>query len=49
MAQKKIPAVCMGVKLKSHTVREEHRLRVSENRVVRRIFGHKRDEVTRGW
>jgi hypothetical protein len=27
----------------------EHRLRVSENRVSRRIFGPKRDEVTRGW
>jgi hypothetical protein len=28
------------------TLREEHRLRVSENRVLRRIFGPKRDEVT---
>ena len=28
---------------------EEHRLRVSENRVLRRIFGPKRDEVTRDW
>jgi hypothetical protein len=27
-------------------VREEHRLRVFENRVLRRIFGPKRDEVT---
>jgi hypothetical protein len=27
------------------TLREEHRLRVSENRVLRRIFGPKRDEV----
>jgi hypothetical protein len=27
-------------------LREEHRLRVSENRVLRGIFGHKRDEVT---
>jgi hypothetical protein len=26
--------------------REEHRLRVFENRVLRRIFGPKRDEVT---
>jgi hypothetical protein len=31
------------------TVREEHRLRVFENRVLRRIFGPKRDEVTGGW
>jgi hypothetical protein len=31
------------------TLREEHRLRVFENRVLRRTFGPKRDEVTRGW
>jgi PAS domain-containing protein len=30
------------------TLREEHRLRVFENRVARRIFGLKRDEVTGG-
>jgi hypothetical protein len=29
--------------------REEHRLRVFENRVLRRIFGPKRDEVTGEW
>jgi hypothetical protein len=29
-------------------VREEHRLRVFENRVLRRIFGLKRDEVMGG-
>jgi hypothetical protein len=28
---------------------EEHKLRVFENRVLRRIFGPKRDGVTRGW
>jgi hypothetical protein len=28
---------------------EEHRLRVSENRVLRRIFGPKRDEMTGDW
>jgi hypothetical protein len=28
---------------------EEHRLRVLENRVLRRIFGPKRDEVTGDW
>jgi hypothetical protein len=33
----------------SLTLREEHRLRVFENRVFRRIFGPKRDEVTGGW
>jgi hypothetical protein len=30
------------------TLREERRLRVFENRVLRRIFGLRRDEVTRG-
>jgi hypothetical protein len=30
-------------------LREERKLRVSENRVLRRIFGPKRDEVTREW
>jgi hypothetical protein len=30
-------------------LREEHRLRVLENRVLRRIFGPKRDEVTGKW
>jgi hypothetical protein len=30
-------------------VREEHRLRVFENRVLSRIFGPKRDEVTGEW
>jgi hypothetical protein len=33
----------------SLALREEHRLRVSENRVLRRIFGAKRDEETGGW
>jgi hypothetical protein len=31
------------------TLREEHRLRVFENRVQRRIFTPKRDKVTGGW
>jgi hypothetical protein len=31
------------------TLRKEHRLRVFENRVLRRIFGPKRDEVTGDW
>jgi hypothetical protein len=42
--------VCLHVRTrKSLTLREEHRVRVSENRVLRRIFGRKRDEVTGGW
>jgi hypothetical protein len=31
------------------TLREEHRLRLFGSRVLRRIFGPKRDEVTGGW
>jgi hypothetical protein len=38
----------MGVKL-GLTLREEHRLRVFENRVLMRIFGPKRDGVTGEW
>jgi hypothetical protein len=38
----------MGVTL-ALILREEHRLRMFENRVLRRIFGPKRDEVTGGW
>jgi hypothetical protein len=34
---------------RSLTLREEHRLGTSENRVVRRIFGPRRDEVAGGW
>jgi hypothetical protein len=33
----------------SLTLRKEYRLRVFENRVLRRIFGLKRDEVIGGW
>jgi hypothetical protein len=40
-----IPVVLYG----SVTLREEQRLRVFENRVLRRIFGPKRDEATRDW
>ena len=31
------------------TLREEHRLRVFDTRVLRRVFGPKRDEVTGEW
>jgi hypothetical protein len=37
------------VKTWSLTLWEEHRLRVFENRVLRKIFGPKRDEVTGEW
>jgi hypothetical protein len=33
----------------THILREKHRLRVSENRVLRRIVGLKKDEVTGEW
>ena len=35
-----------GCETWSLTLREERRLRVFENRVLRRVFGPKRDEVT---
>jgi hypothetical protein len=44
-----LPVVLHGYEIWSLTLREEHRLRVFENRVLRRIFGPKRDEVTVGW
>jgi hypothetical protein len=40
--------VLYGSETLSLTLREEHRLRVFENRVLRRIFGPRRDEVTGG-
>jgi hypothetical protein len=44
-----LPVVLYGCETWSFTLREEHRLRVFENRVLRRIFGPKRDEVTGEW
>jgi hypothetical protein len=41
--------VLYGCETLSLTLREEHRLRVFENRVLMRIFGPKRDEVTGDW
>jgi hypothetical protein len=41
-----LPVVLYGCETWSLTLRKEHRLRVLENRVLRRIFGPKRDEVT---
>jgi hypothetical protein len=41
-----LPVILYGCETWSLTLREEHRLRVFENRVLRRIFGPKRDEVT---
>jgi hypothetical protein len=44
-----LPSVLYGCETWSLTVKEEHRLRVLENRVQGRIFGPKRDDVTGGW
>jgi hypothetical protein len=44
-----LPVVLHGCETLSLTLKEEHRLRVFENRVLRRIFGAKRDEVTGEW
>jgi hypothetical protein len=41
--------VLYGCETWSLTLREERRLRVFENRVLRRVFGPKRDEVTGEW
>jgi hypothetical protein len=43
-----LPVVLYGCETWSLTLREEHRLRVFENRVLR-IFGPNRDEVTGEW
>jgi hypothetical protein len=44
-----LPVVLYGCETWSLTLREKHRLRVFENRVLRRIFGPKRDEVMGQW
>jgi len=44
-----LPAVLYRCETWSLTFREERRLRIFENRVLRRIFGPKRDEVTGEW
>jgi hypothetical protein len=44
-----LPVVLYGCETWSLTLREEHRQRVFENKVLRRIFGQKMDEVTGGW
>jgi hypothetical protein len=43
-----LPVVLYGCVTWSLTLREEHRLRVFEDRVLRRIFGLRRDEVMGG-
>jgi hypothetical protein len=43
-----LPVLCL-CKTWSLALREEHTLRVFENRMLRRIFGPKREEVAGGW
>ena len=44
-----MPVVLYGCEVWSLTLREERRLSVFQNRVMRSIFGPKRDEVTGEW
>jgi len=44
-----LPAVLCGCETWSLTLREERKLRMFENMVLRRIFGPRRDEVTGEW
>ena len=44
-----LPVVLYGCETWSLTLREERRLRVFENRVLRRTFGPRRNEVTGEW
>jgi hypothetical protein len=44
-----LPVVLYGCETCSLTLREEYIPRVFENRVLRRMFGPKRDEIIGGW
>ena len=44
-----LPVVLYGCETWSLTLREERKLRVFENRVLRRLFGPRTDEVTEEW
>jgi len=44
-----LSVVLYGCETWSFTLREERRVKVFENRVLRRIFGSKRDEITGKW
>jgi hypothetical protein len=44
-----LPVVLYGCETWFLILREEHRLRMFQNRVLRRIFGPKRDDVTGEW
>ena len=44
-----LPGVLYGCETWSLTTKEEHRLKVFENKILRKIFGAKRDEITGEW
>ena len=44
-----LPVVLYGCETWSLTLREEHRLRVFENKLLKKIFGAKKDEITGEW
>jgi hypothetical protein len=44
-----LPVVLYGCETWSLTLREEHRLKVFQNRMLNRIFGPKKEEVVGGW
>jgi hypothetical protein len=44
-----LPVALNGCETWSLTLREEHRLKVFENKVLRWIFGPNKNEVTGGW
>jgi hypothetical protein len=44
-----LPLVLYACETWSLTLREEHRLRAFENRVLRRIFRQRKDQATGGW
>ena len=44
-----LPVVLYGCETWSLSLREEHRLRAFENKVLRKIFGSKTDEITGEW
>ena len=44
-----LPVVLYGCEIWSLTLREEHRLMVFKNKVLRKIFGAKRDEIMGEW
>ena len=44
-----LPVVLYGCETWSLSLREERRLRVFENRVLRRVFGPKRKDITGEW